>query len=294
MVDSNKFYDSVAENYGTQYDSSLIFNIDKPYPANLFRLKMLINFCKSIGAKNVLEIGCGEGTPLVEIAKNGFEVNGFDISSEMTRVAIKNFEVNNMDVSKIFEADISLKESYSNRVKVSSQDVVIAMGVMPHVLDDQVVIKNMAELTKPGGWLFIEFRNSLFSLFTFNRKTKEFILDELLSGIDAQILKEVSNSLESKLEMDYPKVRLKKSDGSPDYDSILSKFHNPLTIKDLFPKESFSNFELDWYHYHPAPPYLESKDPQLFRNESVKMETSTKDWRGMFLCSAFVVKVQKK
>ena len=59
----------------------------------------------------------------------------------------------------------------------------IALGVIPHVEDDTWFVKAMSLFLKPGGTLILQFRNSMFSMFTFNRLTKEFILEELMAPI---------------------------------------------------------------------------------------------------------------
>ncbi len=63
-------------------------------------------------------------------------------------------------------------------------------------------------------------------------------------------------------------------------------------MTDLFHDHGFTDVKLLWYHYHPAMPYLEDKMPELFRKEAIKLE-GTSDWRGMFLCSAFIVEAVK-
>ena len=73
------------------------------------------------------------------------------------------------------------------------------------------------------------------------------------------------------------------------YDAILSKFHNPFEVTELFKKHNFEDIQLLWYHYHPAMPYLEQRMPEAFRREAIRLEHEPSNWRGYFLCSAFVV-----
>ena len=47
--------------------------------------------------KNVVEIGVGEGTPLVQLAKAGMQDSGIDISKVMVTKAKKNFAKNGLD-----------------------------------------------------------------------------------------------------------------------------------------------------------------------------------------------------
>jgi 2-polyprenyl-3-methyl-5-hydroxy-6-metoxy-1,4-benzoquinol methylase len=71
----------------------------------------------------------------------------------------------------------------------------MAMGVMPHVENDEFVLRNMATMVRPGGTLFVEFRNKLFSLFTFNRYTHDFILNDLLADVDPAVREAVAAEL---------------------------------------------------------------------------------------------------
>jgi hypothetical protein len=139
--------------------------------------------------------------------------------------------------------------------------------------------------------VFIEFRNKLFSLFTFNRYTLEFIMDDLLDGVSGGIRDAVRADLESRLRTDVPPVRdtVHGSDSAPGYDQILSKFHNPFEVVETFERLGFSDIQLRWYHYHPAMPYLQNDMADQFRRESMKMEHNPSHWKGYFLCSAFVI-----
>jgi hypothetical protein len=87
-------------------------------------------------------------------------------------------------------------------------------------------------------------------------------------------------------------VRLEGSE-APGYDAITSRFHNPFEVLELFRRHRFENTKLLWYHYHPAMPYLQSANPELFREEAIRLEHECSGWRGLFLCSAFVVEAIK-
>jgi 2-polyprenyl-3-methyl-5-hydroxy-6-metoxy-1,4-benzoquinol methylase len=290
----SKHYDAVASDYQKQYESDRLHDVSRPYPANYFRLQLLINSFATKGIKRVIEVGVGEGTPLSTLGKAGIEVWGFDISSAMVEASRARMRENGMDPDHIFWGDIQDSTTYAHVIQSGLFDGLMAMGVMPHVTNDDMVLENMAALVRPGGSVFIEFRNSLFSLFTFNRYTAEFILDDLLKGVSVEVKAAVAKDLESRLRMDMPPVR-KTVGGSdaPGYDAILSKFHNPLEVQGLFARHGFEQTKLLWYHYHPAMPYLESSMPTLFREEAIRLEHEASGWRGLFLCSAFVVEAVK-
>lgn len=287
-------YDAVAERYHEQYERERLYDTSANYPANFFRLQMLLNSFVTKGLKRVIEVGVGEGTPLATLGKAGIDVWGFDISHEMVKKSKAMMEKNGMNPDQIFWGDIQDPATYIYSVREGQFDGLMAMGVMPHVEKDDMVIENMATLVRPGGSVFIEFRNKLFSLFTFNRYTFDFILDELLAGVAQEVKDEVANDLKTRLRMDMPLTRDKVDNSqAPGYDVILSKFHNPFEVIEMFKRHNFKDIELLWYHYHPAMPYLSERMPELFRKEAIRMEHEPSNWRGIFLCSAFVVEAVK-
>jgi len=288
-------YDGSSEDYHLQYERELLTDTSREYPANYFRMHLLINSFVKNGLKNVVEIGVGEGTPLVQLAKAGMKVSGVDISPSMVEKAKGNFKNNGLDENLISWGDIQDPMTYNHLLQAGKYDGLLAMGVMPHVHNDEFVLSNMKNMVKPGGKVFIEFRNKLFSLFTFNRYTKEFILDDLLSGVSSELKQLVSADLDKRLEMDKPTPRLTGSSAGSNegdfvgYDAILSKFHNPFEIQSLFKKLGFSDVNFLWYHYHPAMPFISEESEELFRNEALRLEHDVSGWRGFFLCSAFVI-----
>ena len=288
-------YDESASTYHEFYDKEKLFDVSVSYPANNFRLQLLLNSFKSKKIQNVIEVGVGEGTPLTTLGKAGMDVWGFDISKEMVKKSKENMEKNNMNKEQIFWGDIQNPTTYTQVLHDMKFDGLIAMGVMPHVNNDDEVLKNMASLVKSEGHVFVEFRNKLFSLFTCNRNTVDFILNDLLIGVDDKVKSLVRKDLESRLRVDVPPIRKKIANSSvPGYDAILSKFHNPFEIIEKFKKFGFRNINILWYHFHPAMPYLEKNIPEIFRKESINLEHDPTDWRGYFLCSAFVIEAIKE
>lgn len=287
-------YDAVADLYHEQYEREKLYDYTRPYPANYFRLQSLLNSFVQKGVKRVVEVGVGEGTPLATLASAGLDVWGFDISQEMVTKSKETAQAHGMNPDHIFLGDIQDPTTYIHVLKDGQFDGLMAMGVMPHVENDDRVLQNMASLVRPGGSLFVEFRNKLFSLFTFNRHTVEFILNDLLKGVRQELKDDVAKDLESRLRMDMPQIRsrLAESD-APGYDAILSKFHNPFEVVQLFRNHGFHDIKLVWYHYHPSLPYLEDLMPEMFRSEAIRLEHDPSDWRGYFLCSAFVVDAVK-
>ena len=287
-------YNAVAAAYHEQYDPERLTDLSRPYPANYFRLQKLLESFQANGVKRALEVGVGDGMPLAAVARLGIDVWGFDLAEKMVSKAKGVVEAGGGNPEQIFIGDIQTPKSYIDKLPDDGFDGVVANGVMPHIESEQTVLENITALLHPGGRVFIEFRNKLFSIFTFNRNTLEFIVDELLLNATSEMRERVRKDLTLKLRMDLPPIRDRvQGSDAPGYDAILSKFHNPFEMVELFKSIGYDDIELHWYHYHPAMPYLEQDSPKQFRDGAISMEYESSGWRGYFLASAFVVEAVK-
>jgi 2-polyprenyl-3-methyl-5-hydroxy-6-metoxy-1,4-benzoquinol methylase len=285
-----RFYDGEASDYHQMYQRENLLALDR-YPANYFRLQILVRRLATLGAKRVFEVGVGEGTPLVAMAKLGLEVQGCDISDSMVEAARRNFSANGLSPDLIQWGDVEDATTLARQLADGKYDAVIAAGVLPHVRNDRLVFETIKMCLNPGGVALIEFRNKLFSLFTFNRLTKEFILDDLLAGVPATVKAAVESELDKRCALEQPRSRTARSGSELSYDEILSKFHNPFDLQDQFKAAGFSEVNVHWYHYHPAQPMLESSLGSAFREAAIRLEHEG-SWRGMFLCSAGVIEAR--
>ena len=287
-------YDAVASHYHELFERDTLYDTSGSYPANYFCLQLILNSFITTGIQRVIEVGVGEGTPLVTLGKAGVDVWGFDISRGMVEKAKQTMQENDMNPEHVFWGDIQDPNTYVQALSHGLFDGLIATTVMPHIENDDMVIENMSTMIRPGGKVFIGFRNKLFSLFTFNRYTVDFILDDLLRDVSSEVKAIVAKDLESRLRIDMPLPRITVPGSSaPGIEGILSKFHNPFEVVELFKRHNFEDIRLRWFHYHPAMPYLEEEVPELFRKEAVRLEHEPSNWRGYFLSSIFVVEAVK-
>lgn len=284
-------YDGSASSYADQYDPERIWTSDE-YPANLFRLRLLQGLLSDAGARSVYDLGCGDATPLIRIAERGIQVAGSDISLEMVRFARSNIAAAGHSASLISQLDAEDPQAVRAEQDLRGQsDAVIAMGVIPHIRDDSAFVTAMTGFVRPGGQLLLQFRNSLFSMFTFNRMTKDFVLNELLAPVDPAITDVVAADLDTRLAIDQPPLRTRPTgDG---YDQILSRFHNPFELADVVRSCGYHDIRFHWYNYHPAYPMLAGQiDRDDYRRAQVALEGDS-SWRGMFLCSAGVIEATR-
>lgn len=281
---AKNYYDQEAGNYIKQYQKGY-----DQYPANLIRIKFIIERLKKNNVKTILDAGCGTCGPTIKLLKEGFDVKGFDFSKDMVEEGKKELEKAGYDPELIHFADLEdgaclPKEKF---------DAILALGVFPHIVDEKKALSNMGKLLSPNGLVFIEFRNDLFATYTLNRYSLDFFLNRIidLNSLPQEVQDKVIDFYSERLKVDKP---VKEKSGKIRYEDILAKFRNPLSIEnELFKLCNFSIIDIHFYHYHALPPIFENKYPKLFRELSLKMERPN-DWRGYLMASAFVIEARKK
>ena len=143
-----EYYDAVNETYSEQYEKDKIFDTSRIYPSNYFRTQLLINSFIKKNVKRIIEVGVGEGTPLLQLHKAGFDTVGFDISKKMVEKAKSNGRAHDGWENRIFYGDIRDPNTYVSALCDGRFDGLIAMGVMPHVENDDMVIENISSIIK--------------------------------------------------------------------------------------------------------------------------------------------------
>lgn len=288
MGDVGLHYDGSAPTYHEQYDPELIWkNVE--YPANYFRLQKVIEILRDRGVSSMYDLGAGEVSPAIAIRQAlGIEFRASDLSPEMVRLGKENLARHEMDPDWLALVDIrDMNAIREEAARVGQFDAVIALGVIPHVEDDAWFVEAMSLFLKPGGTLILQFRNSMFSMFTFNRPTKEFILDEVMSPVPQKFKDAVAADLDQRLAVDKPPIR--RRDDGHGYDEILSKFNNPFELAEVVKSQGFTDVSYRWYNFHPTYPMIAGVfDPQDYRQAQIQLEDDT-SWRGMFLCSAGMI-----
>ncbi len=250
------------------------------YPANTFALEYLVDQCADNDLHRLVEVGVGHGTAVPVLAGAGLELTGFDRDPEMVAVSRRAMELAGLDPERISLGDIEEATSHAAVAAHGPFDALLALGILPTARDEEQTLANMRSLLRPGGHAFIEYRNSLFSLMTFNRHTRDFIMDELLTDVSPQLRRSVEEYIAPRLNLAVPP---RPTSPHP------PKYHNPLVLPAAVERLGFTDVRTFYFHYHPAMPALERDDPDLFHAEAGRLEHEESGWKGMFLCSAFLI-----
>lgn len=118
-----------------------------------------------------LEIGCGAGFMAIALAQRGLRVDGIDSAEAMIDLARQN-AVESGTAPAMLSFEVS--DVYSLPYKDASFDLLIAIGVLPWLDRAELAVREMARVTKPGGYIILT---------TANRAGLASLLDPLISPV---------------------------------------------------------------------------------------------------------------
>lgn len=276
-------FGELARTWGQQYEDDPAFS---GHSANRYRLAIALSLLADRKPSSVIDVGCGSGEPLIAMLRRGYQVRGFDYSDQMVEQARDNLR------RAGFPEDLVFRDNMEDLATPPAQAAcVVALGSLYYARDFHLAVRNVVSLMAPGGDVIVSLRNELFSLFSLNRGTIDFVERRLVPQVA------LTDSTRAALR-DYLTDRLGADEQGRAFQTVddigvHSLFHNPLTVeRDVLSPAGLVLRGLYFYHFHALPPAFEHRMPQEFRRLSASMEVPT-DWRGLFMASAFVVHAQR-
>jgi len=257
-------------------------DLGQGYPANHFAWRTVLDRARQMGATSLVEVGVGRGNGVAHVLDAGLTFAGLDRDLECVEATRTELALLGGDPASVVLASAEDQDLVDRVPGAGSFDLLMALGIMPHAEDSAATLRSMARLVRPGGEMFIEFRNSLFALVTFNRLTHDLIVDDLLGDVPGSLRAKVSDFVETRVAMDRPPANSS---------ALTSHYANPLAVPRWLADLGFTETSIHPFHYHAAMPLLEAEDPQSFRDASLALEDETSGWRGLLLASVFLARV---
>lgn len=107
----------------------------------------------------VIDLGCGQGTQALRLARRGYEVTGVDASAGLLGRFGRDLAAEPAAVRGRVRAEQGLIEDYAERAGAARFPVALCHGVLMYLADPGPVLRAIAALTAPGGMVSLLVRN---------------------------------------------------------------------------------------------------------------------------------------
>jgi S-adenosylmethionine-dependent methyltransferase len=107
----------------------------------------------------VIDLGCGQGTQALRLARRGYEVTGVDASAELLARLERDLAAEPAEVRARVQVRRGLIENFPERSGASRYAAVLCHGVLMYTADPDPVLRVIAGLTAPGGMVSLLVRN---------------------------------------------------------------------------------------------------------------------------------------
>ena len=107
----------------------------------------------------IIDLGCGQGTQAIALARRGYEVTGVDASAELLARFERDLAAEPAEVRARVRVEHGLIEDWAERSGVSRAEAVLCHGVLMYAADPCPLLRAVAGLTAPGGMASLLVRN---------------------------------------------------------------------------------------------------------------------------------------
>ncbi len=107
----------------------------------------------------IIDLGCGQGTQALRLARRGYEVTGVDASADLLARFERDQAAEPAEVRARVRVERGLIEPWAERAVVPRPAAVLCHGVLMYLADPDPVLRAIAGLTVPGGLVSLLVRN---------------------------------------------------------------------------------------------------------------------------------------
>lgn len=244
--------------------------------------------------RSILDVGCGTGDLVCEIAKKGINATGVDFAQEMIEIALKKaqeeqLEKANFECCSIFDFDFS-KSKYN---------VISANGFIEYITQNELnkFFDLVYEALAPNGSFIVGSRNRLFNIFSLNAYTQYEINESAVEGLlEEAIVLASGEGLEDLLKrkpIAFQKTDTKHTKTGID---VTTRYqYTPLQLITLLKNNGFNATEIYPIHIHAIPLVFIDKHPEIHGSISNLLQNYGRQSPELVpYSSSFMLHVQKE
>lgn len=212
--------------------------------------------------KAVLDVGCGTGDLVCEIARQGITATGVDFAEDMIELAREAAKAQGLSQADFRCASIFEVEFLSN-----AYDVIVANGFIEYISQDE--LRRFAQLVSaalaPGGSLVLGSRNRLFNIYSLNAYTvMELETEHLPQLIQEAIALSAADGIDTLPKLDPAPWQAPETEHVQTNIAVATRFqYTPYQLKTLLEDVALSVCEIYPIHVHGVTPSFKSDVPQV-------------------------------
>lgn len=256
-----KYFNRHAKDWAKNANAQSLNKVNVIRQRNGFVLKV-INERKKTNL--FLDIGCGTGDLVCQIASKGINAIGIDFSKEMIDMA-----KNKAEKSKYTRTTFKCCTFFDFSFEPDTYDVISANGFIEYISYKELnlLLSLCRKALKRNGSLVLGSRNRLFNVFSLNEFTKEEIstgnINQLIiESIELMISKNIKELASFK---PVPLQKRGKNHPNTGIDVSTRYQYTPVQLINILKKSDFKTKEIYPVHIHGIPPNMKDKYPAIHR-----------------------------
>ncbi|TAL81553.1 MAG: class I SAM-dependent methyltransferase [Bacteroidetes bacterium] len=245
-------------------------------------------------AELVLDVGCGTGDLVCELAKKGISAIGVDFAKEMIDIARENAK--NLNLEK---ATFECCSTFDYHFEPNKYDAVSANGFIEYISYEELnkFLEISLKTLKSGGSLVLGSRNRLFNIFSLNKFTEEEISENNINLLLLEAIQIVKSS-DIKDLIGLKTVSLQKEEREHQRTGIkvTTRYQfTPVQLINILTDEGFEPVEIFPIHIHGVLPKFKDKYPAIHGNVSNLLQSYAQSNTSLIpQSSSFMIHVKKR
>ena len=286
-----RYFKTYAEGWQNEAKASGAGKVNKIRQRNGYVIEIIKDRKET---KSFLDVGCGTGDLVCDVAKQGINATGVDFAQDMIELALnkakgEQLEKAHFECCSIFEIDFS-KHKY---------DVISANGFIEYISQNELnkFFDIVCDALNPNGSFVVGSRNRLFNLFSLNEFTHqelnesnvEALLKEAVALASGEKIEEISRRMEAaplqKPDTQHPKTGI----------DVTTRFqYTPLQLMNMLNDRGFESVEMYPIHIHSVPLLFKDKHPEIHVSISNLLQAYARQCSELVpFSSSFMLHLQK-